>query len=257
MIDLFSLYQDFQSLVNTWQGGHFRPNTDFERAVNNISLELWEMWTREAEKSQEIKDNLIPFFKSANVITAKEKFDALVKYPDDYERFASARIMLVGENCCVPCKEINDGKCSNGNFKTPEELAEDYYNSVVEKDVDMIDNQRWPSVLKHKTKCPTFENPKITQINGSIKVAPRDVSVVVLNYYVKPVYATFKYKTAPGNVQTGAGDQIIYDPPPTSTPLQWSETVKNEFLWRLGERFGLFTKDQFMSQFSTQQKLTT
>lgn len=258
MIDTNDLLQDFYSLVNSFQGGFFSPETDFIKAVNNISLELWEMWTRQAERSQEIKDNLFPFLVSKNVMCIPQNsYYTIANPPSDYGRFASAKILVINNDKSVPDVEVENGKCvcgtkKNGKdryvvFKNDEDLAMDYYNNVREQEIEMVDNQRWSSVLKHLFKKPTFESPKMTQINKGFKVAPRDVSVVILNYYTKPVAATYVYTQVPGNPQTGAGGQIIYNAN-QSVPLQWPYTVKNEFLWRLGVRFSIFTKDQFMSQ---------
>jgi hypothetical protein len=258
MIDVYDLYQSFCSIVNTYLGGWFRPNTDFLQGCNDISKELWVRWIREAERSQEAKDNLFPFLVSKNVIVSNAGIYGTFQPPKDekqpYGRFAAARIIVAGSQC-VPSKEVDAGKCCNGDFKSQEELTEDYYNDVAQYDVDMIDDIKWGACNSHKTKKPTLMKPKIRQIDGGFQVAPREVSVVVLDYYRPPVDATFVYKNTPGNVQTGGGDMMIYDKA-NSLPLEWPFNVRNEFLIALGERYGLFAKDQFMAQFSAQQKQT-
>lgn len=269
-IDPFDLYNSFQSYVNTFQGGWYRPQTDFQRATNDISNDLWERWTRQAEKTQEIRDNLGPFLRSKNIIaTPQNTYYAIFDAPDNYGRFASARI-IERDGKCLCSKEAADtdqGRCDETNTETQDAINAQYYESVCEHQVDMIDNQRWGSVCQHLTKAPTLDNPKMTQFSRDVigtdkriisktafKVAPRKVSVVVLDYYIRPTPMQFGYTQAPGDVQTGAGDQIIYDVN-KSTPLQWPSTVINEFLIRLGERYGFFTRSQFMAQLSTQQKL--
>lgn len=248
MIDLFDLYKSFQSYVNTFQGGWFRPQTDFQVACNDISNELWELWTRQAERAQEITDKLAPFLISLNrIVTPKNTYYGIFSPPEDYGRYASARIIVADGEC------IQSSDCATLDVETQEQINEKYYESICEITVEKIDNQRWGAVCEHLTKMPTLKNPKLTQIDNGFKVAPRTVSVIVLDYYVRPTPATFIYTTAPGNVQTGAGDQIIYDKQ-NSEPLQWGPTVINEFLWRLGERYGFFTRDQFIAQASTQQK---
>jgi hypothetical protein len=138
--------------------------------------------------------------------------------------------------------------------ESQDQINEAYYASMCERTVDKVDNQRWGAVCEHLTKMPTFDNPKLTQLNAQFKVAPREVSVIVLDYYVRPTPAVFAYTVAPGNVQTGAGDQLLYNKA-LSKPFPWPTTMVNEFLIRLGERYGLFTRDQFMAQTSTQQKM--
>lgn len=254
MLSLFTIWQSFQSLVNTAQNSLFRPQTDFQQAVNDISKELWDNWTSQSEKSQQIRDFLSPFLKSKNLITTpRNTYYATVNYPENYGRYASTRVFTIN-NECLPCKDVEGGACGNGEWKTDTEIAEEFYKSLVEVQCDLIDEQRWAACLNHLTKMPTLKAPKITQIDGGWKIAPRTVSVLVLDYYTRPIDGTFKYTISPANTDTGAGDEIIYDP--TSVKLQWSESVLNYFLWSLAKRYGLFIGNEFLAQFSNEQKRT-
>lgn len=253
MITLFDLWQDFQSQTNTSQNGWWRPERDFERAVNDASMLLWNKKCDEGERQQRIIDELRNFLRSKNIITqAQTSFYANMTLPTDYGRFASARILLAGETC-VPCKDVDSGNCMNGTFKTDQELADDYYDTVCEAQIEKIDNQRWPAVLQHLKKRPTLLKPKITQINNMFQVAPRQVSVVVFNYYVKPDYGTFNYTTTTGNLQNGSGDEIIYNAA-KSTPLNWPDTVKNELLAIIKEVYIGYTRDIAFAQITNSQK---
>lgn len=252
-LGIFDLWKSFQSAVNTMQGGFYRPQTDFQQKVNDISNDLWVKWTNEAEKSQEARDNLSFFLQSENVIASPAKSNfGTVPFPDDYGRFSGLRIVVSGDKT-VPSEEVNNGKCDG--FQSEQEKTDKYYESLEEHNVELIDNMRWGSCLSHKTKFPTLQNPKAMQIDEGFRVAPRQISVVVLDYYVRPYNAIFGYTLAAGDKQTGAGAQIIFDQS-KSKDLPWPSTVKNEFLVRLGEAYGLYTRDQFVSQFSTQQKMT-
>lgn len=255
MISLYSIWSSFQSYVNTFQGSWYRPTTDFQPAVNDISKDLWNEETAKAEKSQEIKDNLAPFSRSKNLIVESQTSTfGLLKYPSDYGRLSSARI-IVHNNTCIPCAEVNEGNCDNGDFKTQEEVTDEYLDNITQYFVEVVDNQKWAACLNHLTKKPTLEKPKMTQYNTGWNVSPRKVSVVVLDYYVRPKEGTFNYTITPGNPITGEGDFLVYNDA-TSEKLEWPETMLPEFVVRLGERFGLFTRDQFVSAFSTQQKQT-
>lgn len=258
MIDPYDLYQSFCSTYNTYIGSWMRPQTDFIQKCNDISKQLWVRWIREAEKSQEAKDNLLPFLVSKNMIVSNAGVYGTFQPPNDvkkpYGRFAAARI-IVQKGRCLPDKKVENGKCANGRFKSQEEITEEYYNLIGQFDVDMIDNQKWGACMAHKTKCPTLEKPKIRQIEGGFEVAPREVSVVVLDYYRPPKEATFVYTISPGNVQTGAGDMIIYDKQ-NSQPLEWPFNVRDEFITELGISYSLFTREQFLAQMTTQKKQT-
>lgn len=254
MIDLNDLYNSFKSYVNTFAGGWFRPQTDFTQRCNDISKQLWVKWTREAEKSQEAKDNLLPFLKSKNIIVSSMGVYGRFQPPKDYGRFSTARI-IVANNNCYPDKNVDGGKCDNSDFKTQEEITEEYFDNIRQTEVKMIDDGKWAAVNEHLTKGPTLEQPKMRQIDEGFEVSPRKVSVIVLDYYVEPKLATFVYTIAPGNTQTGAGDQLIYDEN-NSQKLEWPATVRNEFLIALGESYSLFTRDQFLAQATNNQKMT-
>lgn len=252
MIDLFDLWESFQSVANTFMGGWFRPQTDFAKRANDISKELWVKWTREAEKSQEAKDNCLPFLRSKNIIVSASGPYGKFLPPPEYGRFSAARI-IVHNGKTYPDKSVDDGKCDN--LKTEDEMREEYFDGIQQWEVEMIDNLKWASVNSHLTKKPTLEKPKIRQIDGGFEVAPRKVSVIVLDYYVEPKEATFVYTITPGNVETGAGDAIVYNKD-ESQKLEWPATVRNEFLIRLGESYGVFTRDQFVTGVAQQQKMT-
>lgn len=265
MIDTFDLYNDFKASVNTQQGGFFSPQVEFIKAANLASIMKWENDTRQAEKSQEIKDNLLPFLVSKNLqTTVSSSYFTVATPPDNYARFASAKILLVKEkNICIPSKDIDAGYCLNGKtkndkekyvvFKSDEELAKDYYENVTENEVEMIENQRWSAAINHLRKKPTFEKPKLTQINGGFKIAPRDIGVIILNYYTKPIEATLVYTVNPANLQTGSGGGIIYNKA-ASVPLQWNITVKNDLLKIIKEIYIGFTRDGLYQQITSSQK---
>jgi len=258
-IDPFELWNDFRSWVNTQQGGFMPPQNIFMRVANVASLELWKEWTAIAEKSQEIKDNLFPFLVSKNIITTQSNsFYSIAVPPKNYGRFATAKILLTKENKCIPDQQVDGGKCQQGNltnikFKSDTELTEEYYNNTVEAEVQMVDNQKWSAMLQHLTKYPTFEKPKCTQINNVIKVAPRQVSVIVLDYYVEPIDAVFAYTPTPGNPQTGSGGSINYDAV-NSVPFQWTKTVKSDLLEMIKKIYIQYTRDPLFAQISNSQK---
>lgn len=246
----YSLWLDLQAEVNTSPNGWVRPESDFIIELNKISIKLWNKYTGMAEKSQEIKDKLRPFLKSKNLIVKPSGYEGVVIRPSDYGRFASAGI-IVHKDSTVPDPQVDNGKCEG--FKSQQEITDEYYDNIIQRDVKMIDNQRWRGFLSHLTKGPTFEKPGITEIDGNFKVAPRKVSVIILDYYTELIPATFNYTISSGNVQTGQGDQIIYNAT-TSEPLQWDEQMREEFVEELKKWFIQAMRDQMLSGISAQQK---
>lgn len=258
-IDPFDLWNDFKSWVNTQQGGFMPPQGVFTRVANVSSLELWKKLTGVAEKSQEIKDMLLPFLVSKNVLTQPaNSYYTIAQPPVNYGRFATAKILLTKDKKTIPDPSVDNGKCCKGNIvniqiKTDAELAQDYYDNTVEAEIQMVDNQKWSAMLQHKTKSPTFEKPKMTQVNGSFKVAPREVSVVVFNYYTEPVDAVFAYTPTPGNPQTGSGGSINYDPN-ASTQFQWTKIAKTELLEMIKQVYIGYTRDGLFKQIDSAVK---
>lgn len=251
-MSIYDLWLSFQTAVNTFQGGWYRPHTDFNQKVNDIQMDLWVKWTNEAEKSQEARDNLIFFLKSKNIIAKSNKSNfSIVIPPSDYGRFSSMSIVYSGKNT-LPDPNIDNGNCEG--WENKEQAEDDYYKSLTYSDIKLIDNDKWSACFQHIYKYPTLNSPKATQINAQFQVAPRNISVVVFSYYVKPPKSVFAYTIAPGDRQTGGGAQIVFDTN-NSKDLDWPPTVKNEFIVRLGEAYGLFTREQFLTQYNGQKAL--
>lgn len=247
-LDVFDLWTAFNGLVNSTQGGFYPPVTVFMSAVNTISKQMWDEKNDMAENNQDLEDDLFPFIATKNCVVVNKSNSTFgyFDYPSDYGAYSAARmIMYKGE--------VVEGKEECGNVATDDEtkyeLIEKYLDSVTEVNVIKISNSKWASCLSSTTKAPTLEKPKILQTSTGIKVCPRKIGVIVLDYYTQPVEAVFAYDTTPGNLQTGSGDQIIYNKE-KSTQLQWSSTLIDDFLWRLAERFGITTKDTFLTQYA-------
>lgn len=256
MIDLFDLYNRFCSDNNTFQGGFVRPERDFERIVNSTSQDTWNEFTAQAEKTQEIDDMLAPFLKSGNIMVQPSSGNfGMADYPKYYGRYSVARVLWHKGVCfCDTSKDTyEDGECTKHGEKETElekkKRIEAYKKGITETLITKVESSRWASMLEHKTKCPTTADPGITQIDKGFKVAPRDVSVIVLDYYIKPKYAKFAFTKAAGDPQTGAGDYLIYDEK-NSGKLEWPETMIPYFLGKLQQVYAKYTRDGQLFQMS-------
>jgi len=250
MIDMFDLWERFCADNNTFQGGMFRPERDFEKDVNTISLKAFNDFVGQDEKTQQIDDWLAPFANTVNIIVTPQSGNwGLAIYPDaplypPYGAWKAARSLQHKEECM--CEEghaiFKDGKKCDGNETELEKLqrVDRYKAGIFEATITKVESSKWSACLEHETKCPTFEAPKLTQYKEGYKVAPRSVSVIVLDYYQKPKKAKFAYTIAPGNPQTGAGDYLIYNQA-ASTQLEWPETMIPYFLGKLQEKYAKFT----------------
>lgn len=249
MIDMFDLWQRFCADNNTFQGGFFRPERDFEKDVNSISLEAFVEFTAQDEKNQQLDDWLAPFANTINIIVTPQSGNwGLAKYPDapkypPYGAYKSARsLQHKGQCLCEEGADVyQDGECINNETALQKiQRVERYKAGIYEAPITKVESSHWGSCLQHETKCPTFEDPKLTQYKDGYSVAPGTVSVIVLDYYQKPKPAKFAYTIAPGNTQTGAGDYLIYNQA-ASTPLEWPETMIPYFLDKLQKKYAKFT----------------
>lgn len=255
MITLFTLYEKFCGAYNTQQGGHIRPNRNFVDWVNDISLGMFEEFVAVADKNQMIQDYLSPFLRSVNVIITPKpgSMHDEIKMPKDYEHYGSARVFYNGTKGCLD----GDKPCINSDGETCESPFVDIDDQQVKNDgtdeyaIGKVDNQRWGSICGHKTLKPSISKPKITQYDGGLKIAPKNLGVIVLDYYRKPKPGTFLYTiTNPGAID----EYIQFDT--NSAPVEWSEVLINEFLNRMGKKYGKYVRDQFVYETSSADNKT-
>lgn len=266
-IDAYDLFLDFCSRVNTFQGGNFRLQSDFIRNVNNIYSSIVNREIRNAPKSQESKDNVLAFHISKNIIIPRSIFHsyAIMPLPKDYFRFSSCRLITSRQEdviITIPDVNINKGTCFDGrknNVVYAIDKPQDPKKSIItEYTIELINDKQWAGCLSHLTKYPSLTpgtkggGPKMLQTNGTFQIAPKEIGVVVFSYYKEPEPAILNVTYTPGDDQTGAGDEVIYNKV-GSTPLLLPISMKDEFLWRLGEIYGYFTREQFMAAFGNQK----
>lgn len=251
MIDIFKLWERFCGKVNTHQGGHARPNRNFLGWVNDIRLEIFEEEYKAWEKSQIITDRMSPFLRSVNVVVAgvsNQMWD-LVKLPADYAHFASARQWKRGqEPCgCTGCDTIDSttGKKSECKITVLDadevELAKINEDSkICESSIDKVDNARWSALCSHKTLSPqkTGEG-KCTQYDGGLKIAPKGLGIIILDYFRLPIEAKFNYDILNPNTEN---EYIQYNPN-GSQSLEFSELLIPEFLDRLQIKYAGFIRE--------------
>jgi hypothetical protein len=273
VIDLFDLWEKFIGSVNMPQGGAVKPHRNYVHWVHDISNSLFEEKFTGWGRSQKIIDDLArPFLTSVaiQVQDVKGSNYGELKFPEDYAHYSSTRYFTKNEKG-VPLPGLQfcdcNGKVIDTTQECPSFLDQEAWdiikqqkevedneaektnaaNLFKEYPVDKVGNDRWGALLEHRFLSPTSKRPKVTDMNGGLKVAPAGVGIVILDYLAKPKKPVFKYKVTPGNEQTGEGDEFQYDKA-NSVPLQWSELVINEFVIRLEKKYGKFVRDQFVSQ---------
>ena len=222
VIDIWTLWNDLKSNINSQQGGHLKLR-DFNSWVNQISLELFKEKFAAWEKNQMLSDDLHPFLYSTPFSTTATALNfAILPYPKDYAFFSSARMYVNPEGKVVKCPEIN-------------ETAKSVFAELCEVPLSKVDNARWGSVCSNKIIPPTLSRAFITQYSEGFKVAPKEIGFISLDYLHYPAKSRLAFQ--PGINQ-------IYDPINT-IPMQWTDTVRNEFLARLEKQYYKFIREKF------------
>lgn len=262
MITSFELWQKLIGKVNTHQGGHVRPHRNFVDWVNDISFALFEEEYGVWEKTQQITDRMMPFLESVNVLVTSKSGQMwdLVTLPTYYEHFSSARIYKKKELYCGDRSLITiDGdtgketRCANYIDEDDKELLRRQQDaSICEITITKVKNNQWGAICKHKSKGPSMDNPICTQYKAGLKLAPKGIGVIVMDYFKLPTKCTFDYTiTNPGT----ESEYIQYNP--ASIPLDWSQTMINEFINRLQKNYGTFVREPLLYEQGERDRNTT
>ncbi len=247
MMDLFDLYNNSLADVNSQQGGCLRPYSNFNQWLKNISTDLFNEKFSNAEQSQKNDDQLNQaFLVSTNVVVTEQpgkNYDT-ISLPSNYGYFSSLRVFLAEEEggcgCLCSDKPILDndsGKCLAFEDPIFKEIRERFKGQHAnEAPAQKLDNARWGAAADHKLLKPTMQKPAVTQINGLIKIVPRGLGIVILDYFRLPAIPLFAYTTVPGS------DAILYDLA-NSNQLDWPDLVQNEILARVKKKYASATRN--------------
>lgn len=253
-INIFDIYQKIMAEVNVQQGGQIRPQVDFENWYNSTSSEIFHEMIAQIELNQQVDDQLSVFLQSANMVVTPMQglpYD-MIALPADYECFANMKIIRQkGTSDCFFKDGIQiidgNGKCKPYSDPDFNAMKANFAGSnLITSVVTKVDTQRWDSCLGHATKGPTYDAPKVMQVQGGFYIAPKGIQAVILEYYKTPRRAVFGYTI-------GTGDTVIYQSG-SSVQLEWSNILENEFLTRLKKKYGIYVQDQFIYQGANEDK---
>lgn len=252
MIDIAYFRNQLLSSANKFKSGTLPPNRQ-DLFLQQASIELFNEKVMSAVQGNKLDDDLNPFLKSINLpVTFPEGLNyGLTTRPADYSFFWSMRAFFAedkdeGIKSCS-CPTADNTLCIADQNQNLEETPLVQLPIVKEVQCTKVDSGRWSSVLSHRFKSPTLDNPAITQYDAGFKVAPRNLNVVTLDFYRLPATAVFGYTLLPSGYYQ-------YDPS-TSTNIEWPATVLDELLDRTMIIFsGGYLKDVEMNQYAQSQK---
>ena len=228
--------------VNVQQNGQIPPSV-FNTWYNEVSDWYFRYLAEQFQLSQIISDFLSPFIVPTNVLITDQRGQnfGIGKYPADYEFLLNLTLLRqLEENTCFANQDlpIIDGNGESKKYTDPD-FAQMKINfagaNIEEKQLTLVDVQRWPACLNHITKGPTWKDPKATQYQGGFKVAPKGITTIVMTYLKTPVKSVFAFTIS-------TDDIAIYDAS-GSTQLEWSEQVMPIFLAKLVTNYGLYVDD--------------
>jgi len=248
VIDIYDIWQKLMSYCNVQQNGQIRPQTDFQNWYNAVNTEMFHAKAAKYQLGQQVTDELSPFHDSVivNVTMQAGKNYGIIPYPANYEYLVDLRIIRQKDEAeCGSLEQlpIIDSGGKTQSFTDPDyaQLVQQYAGmGLVEETVNVVDNQQWGACLSHPMKGPSWDSPKSTQDGSGIKIAPKGIQAVVLDYFHTPRKAVFAYTIS-------AGDIVIYNAG-GSTQLEWTGVIENEFLVRLAMKYASAIGDMQLYQ---------
>lgn len=119
-----------------------------------------------------------------------------------------------------------------------------YYNGR-ERPVDLVENKAWGEVQASELVAPSKLFPKYTEFSGEYRFLPRNIGIVMLDYWKRPVKPVWNY-TIVNNVQ-------VYNPI-GSVDFEWEAFTQNRIMANYLQLIGCNIRDKDLSEFASQLK---
>jgi hypothetical protein len=257
MINISEFRTNLLDSINKWRSGSIPPGRQ-DNFIQQASIELLNEKYLAQIQTQKLDDDISIFHKSVNLpVTVPEGLNyGLIQFPTDYIYYWTLRAFFSGtidnlNSCGCPTADNSACNAQTNLIQTPVPI--ELIPIVKEVNVEKVDSGRWSAVLNHRTKAPTLNHPYCTEYEGGFKVAPRNLSIVTMDYYVLPVKAKFGYQIIQNNVTAVPFYQ--YDPN-TSTNIQWGSQVQNELLDRVMKLCAIYLNNPNLYSAANELKAT-
>lgn len=256
-INISQFRTDLLDQINKWRSGTIPPNR-MNGFLQQASIELLNEKYLAQVQNQKLDDDIFPFHKSVNLpVTAPEGANyGLITLPTDYIYYWQLRAFFAGTEespISCGCPTADNSACDAQTNLFQEEVPIENLPIVKEINVEKVDSGRWSAVLNHRFKSPSLNQPYCTSFDGGLKVAPRNLSIVTMDYYRLPVKAIFGYTIIP-NLTTGV--PFYQYNPATSVNIEWNSQVQNELLDRVMKLCGIFLNNPMLYQAANDLKMT-
>lgn len=213
-IDKFKQFVEFVS--NKVQVGNSVTITQFNELANRAQMQLFEKDRQIFLTNQETSDYLELFLKS---IVVSVPPSGNVPYPADFQHTASMRAYYYRP----------DGKS-------------------VEVPVDPVKNRDWGQIYASQLNPGTKRFPKYTEFRKEYRVLPKDIGIIMIDYFKTPIPPVWNYTVASG--------RPVYDPT-GSVDFEWDEFAFNNVAAMYLSLIGINLKDGDLLSFSEMYKKET
>jgi hypothetical protein len=206
-INTFKLFVEF--CQNKVQVGNTVTPSQFNLLCNQAQLTKFEYDRQLFIATNEISNYLALFLKKSiiNVPSSGE-----ISYPDDWQHTSAVRSYY----------PLPRGKS-------------------VEVEVKESKDKSWGEVMTSQLLKPTRRFPKFMQFSGQFRFLPRDIGIVMLDYFSTPVTPNWAYTIVSG--------RPVYDPI-NSVDFQWNTFALNEIAMIYLQLIGINIKDSALSEFA-------
>lgn len=206
-INAFKLFTEFVS--NKIQSGGSVSVEQFESAANSAQMQLFEKDRKTFLKTGESSDFLTWFLRSVTI--NPNRTTGYSPYPFNFQHTASIRA---------------------------------YYNGK-ERPIEKVTNQAWGNIQVSVLQEPNRIFPKYSEFADEFRFLPRDISIVMLDYWTVPVKPVWGF--------TIVNNKQVYDPT-ISVDFEFPEFAENEVAANYLSLVGVNLKDTMLEQFSQQFK---
>jgi hypothetical protein len=209
-VDVFKKTAEFIS--NKVQSGGTVTASQFSLIANQAQLAVFERDWAQFVATGHSSDFMDWFLK--NITVTPDMVTGYVPYPSDYQHTAGVR---------------------------------SYYNRK-ERPVEAVENKMWGEVQASQIMQPTKTFPKYTEFSTEFRFLPRDIGIVMLDYWKIPTVPVWGY--------TIVLNEQVYDPT-TSVDFEWPEFAINQVLAVYLALIGVNLKDEVLEGFIQEFKKDT
>jgi len=210
-INDFKLYTEF--LRNKAQAGNTLSISQFNQVCFQACMQKFEMDFQTFLATEEVSEFLKTYFKN---IVVSVPLTGEISYPSDFQHLSSMR-----------------------KYYAPPGKPGRYIQ------VDEVKNVAWGHIQMSPLQPPTLRFPKYSEFNNVIRLLPRDIGIIEMDYFRIPVQPIWGYSTA--------SSRPVYSPA-TSTDFEFSEFSTNEIAGIFLNLIGINLKDETLLQWANEYK---